>query len=138
MLLGTAAGPVGSLARPTIFREICRNLWKNADAEIPMLEQARTEYARLRQPASFMVEVRPFVIHVPQDIWRPRLSVAPGRRRRAQREDGRDKRPSPFVIATQPPKPNDVGVTTPAIVILTSLRGTLTFRTCSPEFFVHP
>ena len=36
---------------------------------------------------------------------------------------------APFVNATQPPKPNGVGVFTPATVTLRSLRGTFTFST---------
>lgn len=37
--------------------------------------------------------------------------------------------PAPFVIATQPPKPNGVGVFTPAPVTLTSFPGMLTLGT---------
>ena len=39
--------------------------------------------------------------------------------------------PVPFVRAIQPPKPNGVGVATPATVTLMSLRGMLTFSTPS-------
>src|SRR6185369_15161168 len=39
--------------------------------------------------------------------------------------------PMPLVIASQPPKPNGVGVGLPSIVTLRSLRGMLTFRTLS-------
>src|SRR4030095_2106795 len=39
--------------------------------------------------------------------------------------------PVPFVKATQPPKPNGVGVAMPSITTFRSLRGILTFKTPS-------